>query len=83
MRLDRDGDSMVSTPVYAGSDEDVRKAARCAHFFEARGEPEAIPGGKVLLHLECCKFCVGTRVRATPAGGVTHEEFLKTFSNAP
>ena len=83
MRFEYNGDAVVSTPIYAGRDEDIRKAGQCAHAFEPRGEPEAVPGGKVLLQMEDCKFCVGTRVRATPASGVSHEEFMKTLGGAP
>ena len=59
MRFPQEGEGLVSTPVYAGSIDQVREAARCGHQFEpSKGQPEGI---------EKCGECVATRVRIRPA----------------
>lgn len=76
MKLERDGDSFVSTPIYVGNDAAIAKAARCSHSFEAdRGPATPAADGKALLQREQCKLCVGMRMRLRPAAGVTPEEF--------
>jgi hypothetical protein len=79
VKLERDGDTLVSTPIYIGRDEDIRQAVRCEHYFESRGEPEAGPEGKTMLQREYCRLCVGMRVRITPAAGVSVKEFLEVL----
>lgn len=79
MKLERDGDTLVSTPIYVGRDEDLRRAVRCEHYFEPKGAPEPGPDGKTQLQREYCRLCVGMRVRITPAAGVPVEEFLEAL----
>ena len=78
MKFERVGDSLVSTPFYVGHDEDIRKAERCTHEFETRGEPtRAGPGGKALLQQQFCTLCVAMRVHVTPVDGATIHQLLE------
>jgi len=63
VRFSQEGDWLVSTPIYAGSIEQVREAAKCKHQFEqSKGQPEGV---------ETCGKCVAThiRIRSEPAEG--------------
>ena len=78
MKLSREGDSLVSTPVFIGHDEDMQKAVQCAHEFEPAGAPVRDgPGKRAFLQREHCKKCIGMRVRVTPAEGATIQELLE------
>jgi hypothetical protein len=79
MKIERDGDSLVSTPIFAGLPESVARAARCCHEFEPVGPQTETPRGKGLMQMERCRRCVAAvRFRITPAPGVSFEDFVKS-----
>jgi len=78
VKFERDGEALVSTPIYVGDDAAIAKAARCTHEFESKGEPQrGGPGGRALLQQQYCKLCVATRVRVTPTDGATIHQLLE------
>lgn len=56
----------VTTPIYAGSSEDMARAIHCRHeFADVPGEPQVIndPDGVTLLWLQRCGACCAVRSR--------------------
>lgn len=65
MKVTRDGDWLVTTPVYVGSQAAVDTAAKCKHEHWDT-QSETVDGG-VFSVIERCKNCVGVRSRWRPA----------------
>lgn len=71
MRFSHDGEWTVSTPIYVGSDADLRKAIACPHRTYTKVTEDVKHG--TLMIMERCADCVATRVRSRPQGGTEGE----------
>jgi len=73
MRMTRDGNSFLTTPVYIGSNKDIAYAALCTHEFAPSNEPLKAEG-KAMFQMERCRRCCAIRARVTPAAGFQIED---------
>lgn len=73
MRMSRDGNSFVTTPLYVGSSRDVVSAALCTHDFRPSGDPTKA-NEKAHVQMERCKNCCAVRARIIPVPGVELED---------
>lgn len=69
MEIKKDGEWMVTTPIYAGGAADVAKAAKCPHKEFKEYTHSVVPPGMYSV-IEKCEGCIAVRSRyrqATPA----------------
>lgn len=67
----RAGPWIVSTPLYAGKEEEVEAAVVCPHWKYEEQKQEIIreeSGQEIMVVSERCRKCVAARVRYRPAG---------------
>lgn len=77
MKMLRDGDTLVTTPIYVGGAGEVVKAARCTHDYAPVAKPEIKL--RVVMQAEKCSKCVAFRTRITPIQGATIEEAMESL----
>jgi ferredoxin-like protein FixX len=60
----RDGDWMVTTPIYVGTTEDIQVAIACPHEkYEPQNAAQDLARGIVEIVFERCVKCCARRVR--------------------
>lgn len=64
MNIPQKDGSILTTPLYVGTQEQVNKAVTCKHEFEAHGKLEVVKKGeKARAQMEKCEHCCATRMR--------------------
>lgn len=70
MRFEREGEWIVSTPIYVGSSADVAKATKCSNEYEESNRERKLDGNRPIeIVLERCKKCVATRAKYRDVAG--------------
>lgn len=78
MKFQFDGDSVVSSPMYMGSQRQVRAMQACSHpaFLVDAGDGTALPGAPhCRVGTERCQACGAVRTRVTGP----RDELLNAF----
>lgn len=66
MRTECDPDgSLVTTPIYVGTSQDLIKASVCSHDFKDSGKPEKLGPEEQEGVLQRCERCCATRFKFT------------------
>ena len=59
MKFTQEGEWIISTPLYAGSSDDVAKAVQCLHEFSQESSTDVTDTeeGRILVIYERCVHC--------------------------
>jgi len=75
MKVSKEGEWMVTTPIYAGPEPEVAKATKCEHKEFKEFTRSVEPGAGLLTLAEKCAACIAVRARYRKASAEEIADF--------